>query len=961
MSEARAQRDRRLIQRTAALLSEDYPLDQLVARLCEALASELSSELAFVALSADVTLPLRVVGASGARAANLDGDAVAAEGTPAHSAYLAGTPISILGPDDLRAYARGADFPIGSGIFVPIPYGERTLGTLAVCSERPGAFDEQDVRLACAIARYLGIAVRNQGGDSGPVSRRGNILVYAIVLLVALVASTGIWAYVASRTQEVTAEARDGAMTGLRVTGSALSNYIDVSSQLAATAAVLYAKMPHDRRIDENALVELLSSAQSPSIYGVGVWYQPYRFAPGVRLYGPYAKRRDAKIEVTQEWMRASYDFPSHSWYRIGIAARGALAYTEPYFDTDFVYVSAVRAFRDPKGQIEGVVTVDSTLPHLESLMRNPYARSLTFVTSASGKALLTSDDTAFLAYAAARGAAVKSVTSIPPGMFAAFLSSRAGDDLEDLSVPLPVEGWRLHLAVDRALLFAGALRIRAAGIGAVVLVWLAAFGSIVAIRVARRSAAHTTDLEREQIELTREIADRKKAEERLRERAYRDELTRLPNRAFVIGELQRSLDGLRLEGNERFAVLFIDLDRFNLINDSLGHDTGDLLLAEIAHRLRDVAGADRVIARLGGDEFVVLLPGAGEAEAVELAERVLATVRRPFSVSGHELYVSASAGVALADARYSMPEEVLRDADAAMYEAKRAGRATVRVFDQSMHTRAMEALALETDLRQGLPRGEIYAAYQPIVSLADERVVGFEALARWRQPVRGVVPTEDFIRVAEHTGLIVDIDETVITQACTVARGWIAEFPDLYLSVNVSPAHLMRIDDLAVVRRVLETTAFPAASLRAELTETAIMERGPKSVGIFRHLRQLGVGIMVDDFGTGYSSLGYLQRLPIEGLKIDRSFVSEMMHDEKALEIVRAILAIAKALGLHVVAEGTETREEVEALRAMGVEFAQGYFFSRPLDAEAALAYVRKTRASSQSVIVSKGTTLSP
>jgi diguanylate cyclase (GGDEF)-like protein len=947
VSEVRAQRDRRLIQRTAALLSEDYPLDQLVARLCEALTSELGAELAFVALAADVTEPLRVAALSGARAAALDRSAAAADGTPAHSAYLAGTPILVSDKNDLHAYARGGSMPCASGIFVPIPHGERTLGVLAVCSERPQAFDEQDVRLAAAIARYLGIAVRNQSGGAERGARRGSALVYAVVVLAAIVLSIGIWAAVTTRAEESAASARARAMAALRATSNALSEYINDSSQLASTAAELFATMPHDRAAAENTLATLLRSAQSPSVYGVGVWYAPYRFAPGVRLYGPYARRsRDAKIAITYVWMRPSYDYPSHPWYRLGIASQGRLAYTEPYFDTDYVYVSAVRAFGDKNG-IEGVVTVDSTLPHLEGILRSPYARSLAYVTSAKGGVLLTSDDAGFLAFAARRGSPVKSVASIPRATFDGFYAANAGGDVEDLLVPLPaVTGWQLHLAVDRSLLFANARRVRAAGVGALLLLWVLTFVLLAAIRHARRSAARATDLEREQIELTREIADRKKAEERLRERAYRDELTRLPNRAFVIGELQRNLDALRLDREGRFAVVFIDLDRFNLINDSLGHDTGDLLLAEIAHRLRDVAGPDRVIARLGGDEFVVLLPGAGEVEAVDAAERVLATVRRPFAVSGHELFVSASAGVALADVRYSMPEEILRDADAAMYEAKRAGRATVRVFDQSMHTRAMEALALETDLRVGLPRNEIYAAYQPIVSLADGRVVGFEALARWRQPARGIVPTEDFIRVAEQTGLISDIDEAVISQACAAAAAWLAEFPDLYLSVNVSAAHLMRVDDLAVIRRAIERSGLPASSLRAELTETAIMERGQKAASIFRQLREMGVGIMVDDFGTGYSSLGYLQRLPIEGLKIDRSFVGEMMHDEKAAEIVRAILGIAKNLGLHVIAEGTELRDEVAALRAMGVQYAQGYYFSRPLDADAALAFVRAARA---------------
>jgi EAL domain-containing protein (putative c-di-GMP-specific phosphodiesterase class I) len=276
------------------------------------------------------------------------------------------------------------------------------------------------------------------------------------------------------------------------------------------------------------------------------------------------------------------------------------------------------------------------------------------------------------------------------------------------------------------------------------------------------------------------------------------------------------------------------------------------------------------------------------------------------------------------------------------MYEAKRAGRSTYRIFDQTMHARALEALSMETDLRWALTRNEIYAVYQPIISLSDGRIAGFEALARWKHPTRGIVSPDSFIELAEHTGLIVDIDERILSEVCAQTRDWLEEFPDLYFAVNASAAHLARVDDLAGFRRIIDAAAYPSSSLRIELTETAVMESRGKAEEIFGRLRELGIGIMVDDFGTGYSSLGYLQRLPIEGLKVDRSFVNGMMHDEKACTIVLAIQAIAQALRLRVICEGVERREELDRLRAIGIEYAQGFFFSPGVEAEKALEMLR-------------------
>jgi diguanylate cyclase (GGDEF)-like protein len=944
-AEERAQRDRRLIQRTAALLSEDYPLDQLVSRLCSALSADLEVELAVVALSLEGDQALRVAGSAGARAQDVAVGSQVADTTASHAAFVTGTPLMLSTHDEVGTYSRGCWSGAASVIAVPIAYGDRALGVLAVFSAREHAFDELDLRLLQAIGRYLGIAVRNQRAEEPPVRlNSGRWLPYAVTALAVILLTAGVWSYVQIRTAQLAASSRAFASSRLAGAASNLSNHIDDSSQLAVTATMLFTGMPHDRSTVESTLTSLLQSAQSKSIFGVGVWYQPNSFAPGVALYGPYATRvGNGPVRVTYQWMSPAYDFPSHPWYRLGIAAAGNLAYTEPYFDTDYVYVSAVRAFRDARGRIAGVVTVDSILQQYEQVIgRSPMPRSLLYVRSPSGQVIMTSEDDAFLAFARIRGVMPRNVGKIPPAVFDEFLTSRVGDDQETFTATLPTTQWVVALAVDRNVLFADVHRFRAMGVAVIGALWALTLLVLLSIWYLRRQAGRSMEAARRQIELTREVAERKKAEERLRERAFRDELTRLPNRAFLIGELGRALGAMRVAGEGKFALLFIDLDRFNVINDSLGHDTGDLLLAEIAHRLHALIGASGVAARLGGDEFVLLVGDAGQAEAVSLAERILDALRNPFSLSGHELFVSASVGIALGSPNYALPEEVLRDADAAMYEAKRAGRSTYRIFDQTMHARALEALSMETDLRWALTRNEIYAVYQPIISLSDGRIAGFEALARWKHPTRGIVSPDSFIELAEHTGLIVDIDERILSEVCAQTRDWLEEFPDLYFAVNASAAHLARVDDLAGFRRIIDAAAYPSSSLRIELTETAVMESRGKAEEIFGRLRELGIGIMVDDFGTGYSSLGYLQRLPIEGLKVDRSFVNGMMHDEKASTIVLAIQAIAQALRLRVICEGVERREELDRLRAIGIEYAQGFFFSPGVEAEKALEMLR-------------------
>lgn len=951
MSEARAQRDRRLIQRTAALLSEDYPLDQLIARVCDVLNSEFGASVSFVAIAQDAAA-LRVV-AIATESASMVLAPTVPEGSPAHAVYVSGEAVLLSSLDDAQRYHAFTVEGVESQIIAPVTYRERPLGVIAVCSTDARAYDEADLKLLQAIARYLAIAVRNQRiPESAGVPWRGSAWGVIIVALVAIVLTVAIGSYSAYRSNEAGRAARDLALSRLRSAAAQLEDYVEDARQLSSSAVQLAGNAHGDPAQVEDTIRRLLQSATSPSVYGIGIWYEPYAFDGKTRLYGPYG-HWDANhhLVITHEWMRPSYDYPSQAWYRQGVAAKGHLVYTKPYFDTDHVYVSAVRAFYDSSGKLRGTVTADSILPNLEGVMRLAGGEgAFTYVTAADGTIVLTSDDEGLLTYAREHGQQAASVLDVWPDTLVAYEHHLLGNDVLQIPMVLPYTDWHLGVAIDRGIIEADARRFRDVSYAAIASIWLAAFLAIFALVRSGRHVQRARVLEAQQHALEVEIAERIRAEERLRERAFRDELTQLPNRAFVLTQLESRLQRVRQNADDMFAVLFIDLDRFNIVNDSLGHATGDVLLSEIAQRLRVLARSGDILARLGGDEFVLLLEHANEGVVRTRAAEVLQTLRHPFALSGHEFYITASIGIAIGDERYVTPEEPLRDADAAMYEAKRAGRATFRIFDQSMHANAMERLALETDLRRALVRGEIFVEYQPLVSLIDGKVAGFEALARWRHPTRGRIMPDVFIKLAEQSGLIVDIDERVMAEAAATVQGWRAEFPHLFVAVNLSAAHLARVDDLAAVRRAIEATGLPPSALKVELTETAIMENGEKALGVLVRMREMGVSVVIDDFGTGYSSLSYLQQLPIEEIKIDRSFVGSMLKSEKSAEIVRAIMAIAKTLHLAVTAEGVENEEEARRLTRLGVEYAQGYIYGMAVDAQAAYRLLR-ARSSERSL----------
>jgi diguanylate cyclase (GGDEF)-like protein/PAS domain S-box-containing protein len=438
---------------------------------------------------------------------------------------------------------------------------------------------------------------------------------------------------------------------------------------------------------------------------------------------------------------------------------------------------------------------------------------------------------------------------------------------------------------------------------------------------------------------ISRDITARKLAEGQLERQAFYDSLTGLPNRALFMNRLQHLFHRARRTPDRLlFAVLYFDLDRFKSVNDSLGHLAGDELLVGISRRLERHMRPSDTLARLGGDEFTVLLEDiSSEADATRVADRIQQELATSFVLEGHEVFTSASIGIALSLSGYARPEDMLRDADIAMYRAKAAGRSRHQIFDADMHERAMALLRLETELRHAIERGELLAHYQPIIDLESRALLGFEALARWQHPERGLVPPDVFIPVAEETGLVGVIGEMMLKEACAQMKIWQDRYPrtpPLGISVNVSTRQLGHAGMVEQVARIIRETGLAPGSLTLELTESTLMQNLKAGVGVIRQLRDMSVHVHVDDFGMGYSSLAYLQDLPVDTLKVDRSFVSAMEGKPQQTAIVRAIVGLARNLGMDVIAEGVETDAQADTLLTLRCSTGQGFLFSRPLPA---------------------------
>jgi diguanylate cyclase (GGDEF)-like protein/PAS domain S-box-containing protein len=435
------------------------------------------------------------------------------------------------------------------------------------------------------------------------------------------------------------------------------------------------------------------------------------------------------------------------------------------------------------------------------------------------------------------------------------------------------------------------------------------------------------------------DISDRKKTEEQIYYAAFHDHLTGLPNRTLFTDRLSMAVERAKRAKNYEFAVIFIDLDRFKIVNDNLGHDMGDELLVGLSIRLERCLRSTDTIARLSGDEFAILMDGISCPEdAINVAERIHNSLKEPFDLNGHNFYTSASIGIAYSSIGYDKPEDIIRDADTAMYRAKANGKARHEVFDIRMHTQAVNALKMENELRIAVNGNELVPFYQPIVSLKTGKIVGFEALARWLDPNRNLISPSTFIPVAEETGLIIPLGMNMLEQACREVYKWQKTYSNdkpLTISVNVSSKQFTQSNLVKAITDILIKTKIHPSCLRLEITESLLMADALSAAEMLRELKLMGIQISIDDFGTGFSSLSYLHRFPFDILKIDRSFVSNMCVDKESMAIVKTIVTLANELGKSVVAEGIETEEHAAILSELSCEFGQGFYYSKPVNSQ--------------------------
>ncbi len=457
------------------------------------------------------------------------------------------------------------------------------------------------------------------------------------------------------------------------------------------------------------------------------------------------------------------------------------------------------------------------------------------------------------------------------------------------------------------------------------------------ALRTAQKEVHQlNTQLEKKVQERTQQL---QKANHRLQEIALYDSLTGLANRNLFIEQLQRSLSVIKLDDNYQFAVLFLNCDRFNIINDSLGHLVGNLLLQKISRALQSILGKNTVLARVGGDEFAILLSDiSGVEQAKELAQNILDLLKKPFYCNSQEIFINVSIGIVLSRPDYQDPENIIRDADLAMYKAKSLGRGQYQIFTPEMYDLAQQLLILQTDLYRAVQQEEFTVYYQPIIDLKQNKIAGFEALVRWIDPQKGIISPGEFLPLAEETGLICEIGSWVMKEACSQLSQWHEQgFTDLKICINLAAQQLTRSNLVTEIDKILTETQLNTNFLKLEITESSMMQNLQTSQVLLEKLWQRGIKLSIDDFGTGYSSLSQLQNFPVNTLKIDRSFLKNVDGNSENLGLVPVILGIAEVMRMDVVAEGIETSEQLEQLRKLGCHFGQGFFFAKPLDAETA------------------------
>jgi diguanylate cyclase (GGDEF)-like protein len=677
-----------------------------------------------------------------------------------------------------------------------------------------------------------------------------------------------------------------------------VDDFLGDGMQLAAAAADMLGSIRGNRPLVERLLSGLARSHSNVAVYGLGIFYAPRYFDDRTRLFGPYDVVGPPLHEIRNT--DKNYAYPKLHWYRTAQQAHGAIVVIGPYDEHGRSFVSVLKGFY-AGNRFGGVASVDTLTDSMKAALTSAIAPTdVAYVTNPAGTVLLSSG---------------------PLG------DTRNGRI--DRALKLRYSHASLHLSTDSAPLAAANRQVTANAALSIVGTWLLAALFAFALMRAWRSRQSTLNLELHRQGLQQEIDVRKQIESGLREAAYTDALTGLPNRTPFLEKLSELLRGSGPDAR-RYGVFFIDLDRFNMVNDTLGHPAGDELLKMIAARLRGELPPEAMVARLGGDEFVIVMPV--DDETAQRAEFLLACLREPVTLRGRTLYTAASIGVVRVDREYRHPDELLRDADIAMYQAKRLGRARFAIFDRTMRRRIDEESSLENDLHRGIERREFVAHYQPVVDMRTGAIASFEALVRWHHPVRGLLEAVDFIGFAESHGMVDAIDVLTLQDVCRDAPALFNRFPGSSIAVNLSAAHLTAPDLIQTVIGLLRSYQVAPDSIAFEITETAVMTNAVHAQATLERLRQIGIRTVLDDFGQGHSSLAYLQHLPIAGVKIDRSFVEPLADDPQSVAIARSIVALANTLGLYTVAEGVETPHQLAVVASLGVDYAQGFLFSRAL-----------------------------
>lgn len=677
-----------------------------------------------------------------------------------------------------------------------------------------------------------------------------------------------------------------------------IDDFTTDAAQLSSAAATQACSIRNDRALVERLLRGLLASRINSRVYGVGCFFEPHAFSAGTGLYGPYARTTAHGFDFERN-LGGSYKYQGMAWYRNAVSAHGMLAPYGPYIDVQKSYISFAKAFYY-SGRLAGVASADARTESFRGVVGGePKLGSRIYLQNAAGQLIL-------------------SYGHLP-----------ANAQIVDLSAPIRFAHARVHFASDRTPTYAANRRLFFYAALVTLAIWGA--GGLVAVLLLRswRAKRKATEMELEQARLEDEITLRREVETHLRQVAYVDTLTGLANRPLVVDALNALV--ARRDGAP-CVLSFIDIDSFSLINDTLGHESGDALLIAIAKILRDAFPND-IVARFGGDDFVVLI-SQGALDPLEPALRVKASFAQPIGIRGREMRLTASQGIVAVDGSYERAEDVLRDAEIAMYASKRQARGSFQVFSARMRQQVELDAQLEHDLHHAIAVDEFTVHYQPVVDLRSGAVVSLEALARWDHGGK-LLPPAAFIPYAESHGLISAIDALILRKVCAEMMRFISIAPGLSVAVNCSMAQLTSDHLVALTHSLLKRHNIPASYLRLEITETSVMKNAEYALESMQRLRALGVLTLVDDFGTGYSSLAYLQRLPISGVKIDRSFITPLGQSSQATAIVRSIIALADTLGLYTVAEGIETAQQLAILVELGATMGQGFFFSKPVPPE--------------------------